>query len=40
MTADFVQFVKVKEVLLKKRGDNHCRERLINAFKLEYLRRG
>ena len=38
MIADFGAFVKIKEVLLKKRGDGACPERLITQFRLDYWR--
>ena len=37
--ADFGAFVKIREVLLKKRGDQQHIERVIHQFKLEYWRK-
>ena len=34
--ADFGAFVKIREVLWKKRGDNQHIDRVIHQFKLEY----
>ena len=36
LTVDFGSVTKVKKVLMKKRGDNACRGRLINQFVFKY----